>query len=141
MESILTAAETILHHHPAPALRIRHLLRRLVASGAHRRLTADRLRTLLARDPGRFRVLEVWTGPWRALRGPSAPGELAHDCWIAAIGPAPRPPGPRVTGRMRESVRWLAHRLDPRYRHEVLRWHRLVLAEEATRGALGRGAA
>lgn len=141
MDAVLTAAETILRNHPAPALRLPELRERLRAAGPDRRLTDERLRGLLERHPGRFRVLDVWRGPWRALEARSGPAGLERDCWVAVAAGPDAPLDGGLGGRMRESVRWLARRLDARSLHEVSRWHRLALSEEAARAALGRRAA
>ena len=141
MNAILTAAEAILRRHPAPALPMPELLERLRAEGPDRHLTDDRLRPLLEGYPTRFRVLDVWKGPWRPFRSHAPAARLGPDCWVAVVGDRTDPPDDGgVAGRMRETVRWLARRLDLRSRHEVTRWHRLVLAEEEARSALSQAA-
>lgn len=142
MNAILAAAEAILHRHPAPALRMADLLARLQTDGPDPRLRSGRLRRLLERDPDRFRVLDVWRGPWRPLRERTDPDEMDRSCWVAVVSENRDPPGGDVVAaRMRESVRWLARRLDVRSLHEVTRWYRLALADEAARAALGDRAA
>ncbi len=144
MNAILSTAEAVLRRHPAPALPLAELTDRLRSSGPDRRLTEARLRGLLERHPGRFRLVEVWSAPWAGARS----GRSAADpcpgraLWVAAVHPDPDPPaGSGLAGPLRETVRWLAGRLDVRSRSAVARWHRMALAEEAARRALPRPAA
>jgi hypothetical protein len=142
VDTVLSAAEAVLARHPAPALRLAHLVERLRADGTDAHLCQKRLRGLLERHPERFRVLDLWRGPWRPLRDRGVPDELEWDCWVAAVTDGEDPPGgDGVAGRMRDTVRWLARRLDARSLHQVTRWCRLALAEEMARSALHRPAA
>lgn len=136
MDAILSLAEAILTRHPAPALRLDELLDRMRRAGPDRRLSALRLRRILERHPARFRVLDVWRGPWHPVRDDPTMAALGPACWVAVRGEPRDPRDGGLGGRMRESVRWLARRLDARSRHDLLRWQRLALEEEAVRPAL-----
>lgn len=145
MHAVLSTAEALLRRHPAPALPLSELTARLRTAGPDRRLTDARLRDLLERHPGRFRLVEVWSDPWpgsgvsRRNRAGQVPGRVF---WVAAVRPDPDPPaGSGLAGPLRETVRWLAARLDVRSRSDVARWHRLALAEEAARRSLRDAAA
>ena len=152
MHPLLVAARAVLDQHPAPALRLAELARQLQERG-HPTAQSERLLRLLTCEPDRFRLLWVWTGPASrpaarpSLRTRARVGVKARvreldtagdgrETWVVALDPAdePAPPG-RARHGLRESVRWMARRVDPRSARAVSRWYRMVLAErEARRG-------
>lgn len=139
MNPIAICAESTLRAHTHPALRLSELVS-LVAPRIDRGLDDTRLRTVLEKHPDRFRVLEPWTGPWRA--GASTEGSRSGEAWVVAIADPEDPPeGPRTALKLRESVRWLSRGVDPRSTREVSRWYAIVLAERAVRSAVARRAA
>lgn len=138
MDPIVSAAEQILRQDPAPGLPLADLtdhLRRHMDDG---RLTPEGVRTRLESEPGLFRVLDLHPGP---LEGLSALEELgASRAWVAVLGdPAsadPTPHSPGLSQRVRDSVRWMAGRVDDRSSRDVARWRRLLVAEARTREQL-----
>lgn len=140
MDSLVSAAEAQLRRHPAPAVPLLVLLRLLREAGSDRLLDVGRLRTVLERHPERFRILQVWRAPLDEFDGDGIEGG-ADNPWVALLT---EPAEPDVVGlpptvcTMRESVRWLARRMDDRSRTEALHWQRLVLAEREARTALTR---
>lgn len=165
MNPIAIHAESALQSAPHPALRLTELLE-LVSRRAGRSLTLERLRTALEDRPDRFRILESWSGPWRApessdgvpdrpdrvregragategCRRIGARAQEKRDAWVVAVErPDPPPDAPQSALRLRESVRWVALGLDGRSRVEVSRWYAIALAERAAREAVARRAA
>lgn len=140
MNPIAICAESTLRAHTHPALRLSELVS-LVAPRIDRGLDAERLRAVLEEHPDRFRVLEPWTGPWRA-EAPALDSHCGEGAWVVAItDPEDPPEGPRTALKLRESVRWLSRGVDPRSTREVSRWYAIVLAERAVRSAVARRAA
>jgi hypothetical protein len=139
MHAIARCAETALRTSPHPALLLGELVE-LIATSVDRGLTPARLRTILEAHPDAFRILEAWQGPWRSRE--SGVREVSTEAWVVAIaGPGGAPDTPRTALRLRESVRWLGHGVDPRSRLEVSRWYAIALAERSAREAVARRAA
>lgn len=142
MEHVLSAAEQILRASGAPALQLHALLDELRATTGDRSLQAPRLRSLLEGRPDRFRVLDPWRGPWRAVARPEAPAR--GEAWVVAVrdhGDASGAGGPaRLLRRLRECVRWLGLELDTTSVGRVVRWQTLVLEGLAADRALRRAA-
>ncbi len=140
MHPIALCAERVLREHAHPALRVSELVT-LVAPRVDRGLDAPRLRGVLEEHPDRFRVLEPWTGPWRAPAGRRGEPPAA-EAWVVAItDPGEPPDAPRAVLKLRESVRWLSRGIDHRSASDVSRWYAIVLAERAAREAVVRRAA
>lgn len=143
MESILEAAEAALRQDGGPALQLSELLALVRARTRLFALRADALRRVLESDPGRFRVLDPWRGPWSHLEPAEAP-TLTHEPWVLVVGdPGGHDARQESTGpqrRLRDSVRWLGLAVDPLSPREVARWHSLALAERSTRRELSRAA-
>lgn len=134
MESVLTAAERILHDAGVPALPLSHLLRALHEGVAGARtLDGPHLRALLEGAPERFRVLDPWRGPWRFLGRAGTPvsdGGPTAEPWVVAVrdqGDGAAPHGHRLERRLNGSVRWLALHVDPRSTRSLMRWNRILL--------------
>lgn len=132
MEAVLSAAERILHHAGAPALRLSRLLEELRHCPAAAGLDAPRLEALLGAHPHRFRVLHPWRGPWRFVVREGEEDALDGEPWVVAVrddgdGSASREDGPRALRLLRESLRWLAVTLDVESPGGVVRWRGLVL--------------
>jgi len=141
LNPIADCAERTLRSHADPALRLSELVE-LVAEQMDRTLDEARLRSILESHPERFRVLDPWRGPWRALGGAGRQASVG-SVWVVAIGdptpPSDHPGAAALT--LRESVRWLARGIDPRSTADVSRWYAIVLAERAVRDAVRRQAA
>lgn len=136
MNPIATCAAQLMEAHPHPALRLGELLEP-VAERIDRSLTCARLRSSLAEHPEAFRLLNPWQGPWRLPDLPVT--DPAADVWVVLLSP-PRDhaQGPQPARTLRESVRWLAHGIDPRSPLSVSRWYAIALAERESRRALAR---
>ena len=64
MQAILHYAEEILRQHPAPAMELGELHRRLRQLWPAGTSCCDSLRRILTNSPDRFRVVDPWCGPW-----------------------------------------------------------------------------
>lgn len=142
MNPIAVCAESTLRQHPHPALRLSELVA-LVAARVDRTLDESRLRSILDRYPDRFRLLDPWRGPWRAVLPEGSDEAPAGDVWVVAVVDPTQPPDHpgAVALKLRESVRWLGRGIDPRSCHEVSRWYAIALSERAVREAIVRRAA
>ena len=141
MDPIATCAERTLRRSAHPALTLSELVE-CVAELLDRTLDAGRLRAILEAHPERFRILEPWTGPWRAPAGGMVAREGAGTAWVVSISDPDGPPddaGP-AAAMLRESVRWLARAVDTRSQAEVGRWSALAMAERGIRSTLRRAA-
>ena len=141
MNPIARHAEAVLHAAPHPALRLTELLH-LVTERSGRPLTPASLRVVLEERPDRFRILEAWSGRWRAREGPpTEPDHGGADAWVVAVVTPDTPPdAPQPALRLRESVRWVALGLDGRSRLDTSRWYAIALSERAARAAVARRA-
>lgn len=139
MDPILSAAESALRRHPAPAVRLGELLRALRAELARPSLDAHALRALLESRPDRFRVLDPWKGPWRLVADRSRTDGTSEP-WVVVVsdpgGDAHRPVDGSLPARLRTSVRWMALGVDGASTREVARWHGLALGEGSARERL-----
>lgn len=145
MDPLAHAAEDALLVHPAPALRLEEL-REILAERVDRTLTDERLRHALELHPERFRILHALKG--RTRTGSRDDGEASRrEAWVVVVSDAPPPasasrsPGSTrsdPTGRLRESVRWLARGMDGRSALAVGRWYAIVMEEEQARRMIGR---
>lgn len=143
MDRILDLAATTLARHPAPALPLDELFRLLKDDAPGVALSLQSLLSMLARSPGRFRVVRVAPG-WRCLIG-----TLDHLAGVRERpdSRAPRPldralaglePGPWIIGleagldaegaarrplrTLRASVAYLGRRLDADSPVALARW-------------------
>jgi hypothetical protein len=141
MHPIAVFAETALRQHVHPTLRLRELVE-IVAERVDRTLDAGRLRAILEGYPDRFRLLDPWCGRWRSSASvePDA-ATRTIDVWVVGVAESAPPPGAPAALKLRESVRWLARRVDPRSPSEVARWYAIALSERAVRRAVARRAA
>lgn len=144
MDVLVTAAETVLRRHAAPALRLSELLDHVRADTGARGLEESRLRGALELHPDRFRLLDPWRGPWRFVRGQGRGGPHTEP-WVVLVGDPGGQTGEDAIGsaterRLRDSVRWLALTLDTGSSRAVTRWHSLVMAERRARARLGDAA-
>ena len=143
MEPILEAAEAFLRRHTAPAVRLSELLRIVQTTTHQPGLDLDRFRRALEADTRRFRLLDLWRGPWRHL-GAADARAIIGDPWVLAVtSPGPDDEGAAgrdVLLRMKESVRWLGIAVDPLSPRDLSRWHALALGERRTRRRLERAA-
>ncbi len=138
MDEVVRHAEAALRCHPAPAVRLSELLSLVRSRMCDRALTVALLRTVLEARPHEFRILDPWRGPWRAARPPRSGQDEEGDAWVVVVtDPGDQDlPQPRLSRRLRESVRWVARGVDPRSSRELVRWHLLVVAEMDVRDAL-----
>lgn len=149
MDALVDRATQAATRHPAPALRIRDLAHMVQQSGAG--VSDTVLLAALRRDPGRFRVIDPWRGPWSTLR----------ETPLSSIDPGARPKddrpplvdGPRLVPapgskawspgrsapavqRMRQTMIRLGWRIDDSSPIDLARWHRLVLESGRVRAKL-----
>ena len=155
MDALVERAARAAGRHPAPALRLRELATLVQESGAS--VSDTVLLRALAADPGRFRLVDPWKGPWCRLRGlrrggagplggagrlPSHPPELVDGPRVvpAPGGTAwtPGPAGAAVT-RLRQTMIRLGWRVDLASSTDLARWHRLVLESTRVRARLSGG--
>jgi hypothetical protein len=145
MDALVDRATRAASRHPSPALRVPELARMVQGSGA-RVPDAVLLRALLA-EPGRFRLIDPWRGPWSTLledrRGgwpdhafpnPGRPRTLVDGPrLVPEAGETHWTPGPgsAALDRMRRTMIRLGWRIDDASHVDLARWHRLVL--ESTR--------
>jgi hypothetical protein len=145
MDTLVDRAARAASRHPSPALRVSELARMVQGSGTG---VPDSvlLRALLA-EPGRFRLIDPWRGPWSTLRehprgartdlalpnadrprtlvdGPRLVPEAGEKRWTPG-------PGAAAADRMRRTMIRLGWRIDDASHVDLARWHRLVL--ESTR--------
>jgi hypothetical protein len=144
MEHLLSAAEQVLRHAGAPALRLSTLLDQVRTVSGDRRVGTSDFRQLLEGRPDRFRVLDPWRGPWRRVASePEQPGH-GGEPWVVAVrdgGDGAECPGrSSVLDKAGESVRWLALTLDAASARSVMRWTGLALEEVACRRAFREAA-
>lgn len=143
METILSAAEQILQHSGAPALRLSRLLEELHGTLGARHLDAQGLMALLSRHPDRFRVLDPWRGPWRFVPEHGGDRQEGAGPWVVAVrddGVGAHPGAGRMARRLRESVRWLALSVDPGSPRSVARWRGHLLEALAAQEDVRRAA-
>lgn len=136
MESLADRADHAATRHPAPALRLVELARLVQVSGA--RIPVSELSRALALEPGQFRLLDPWRGPWTALRGrrrrfaqdpEPSPYQIPDGVWVV---PRPTNPGwePRpfrsVLDRMRACLIRVGWCVDEGSTRDLARWYSLV---------------
>ena len=144
MEHLLSAAEQVLRHAGAPALRLSTLLDQVRSVSGDRRVDPSGFRTLLEGRPDRFRVLDPWRGPWRPVASEPEEGGHGAEPWVVAVRDggdgAERPSRSSILDKAGESVRWLALTLDAGSVHSVMRWNGLALEEIELRRSFRRAA-
>ena len=133
MEAIMSHAEEVLRQHPAPAMALIELQRRLHESRRACAPSAANLRVLMEHCPDRFRVVDPWRRPW--LHGQDGTGGQAGHVLVISITRG------SSNDRLRESVRWIARGTDVRSPRSVARLYALLLAEDGTRPHLRQQAA
>jgi len=140
MEAIISHAEEVLRHHPAPAMALTELQRRLRERRPAYAPSCASLRVLMEERPDRFRVVDPWRRPW--LHTPGEHSEEARDVLVMAITRASSNDGRLAPDeRLRESVRWISRGVDMRSPTSVARLYALLLAEGGTRPHLRQRAA
>jgi hypothetical protein len=140
VNQIALCAEDALRANAHPALKLSELVE-LIAPRVDRGLDPGRLRAILEEHPERFRVLEPWSGRWRADTVPRGPRQTGEAWVVIVTDPGDPPDAPGAALNLRESVRWLSRGVDARSGIEVSRWYAIVLAERAVREAVARRAA
>jgi hypothetical protein len=143
MESILEAAEAVLRQHVGPAVRLSELLRTVRTRTRQPGLDLDRFRRALEADTARFRLLDLWRGPWRHMGVDEAQAFFGDPWVLAASDPGPDDggaAGPNLLRRMKESVRWLGVGVDPLSPRDLSRWHALAEGERLIRGRFSKAA-
>lgn len=154
MENLADLAARAAQRHPAPALHVRELATLVQGSGA--RVPEAILLRALATEPGRFRLVDPWRGPWSTLRRRSGPAGREPSRVSGAAAPrlevfegpsvVPEPgdtpwsPGPAavVLGLMRQTLVRLGWRVDESSPVDLARWYQLVLESARVRGRLTR---
>lgn len=150
MDALVDRAAQAATRHPAPALRIRDLARIVQQSGAG--VSDTVLLAALRRDPGRFRLVDPWRGPWSTLRRNTSPmgdsDDPRNDGTTSSLLDGPRlvpapgskswSPGPSAPTiqRMRQTMIRLGWRIDDSSPTDLARWHRLVLESTRVRARL-----
>ena len=140
MDAITIQAEEVLRQHPAPAMALIELQRRLHERRPGLAPSCDSLRVLMENSPHRFRVLDPWRRPW-SERHDERHTEAA-DVLVMTITIGASNDGRLATdARLRESVRWIARGVDLRSPRSLARLYALLLAERSTRPRLSVRAA
>jgi len=150
MDPLVDRAAQAASRHPSPALRVPELARMVKGSGAGVP-DAVLLRALLT-EPGRFRLIDPWRGPWSTLRAnrrlgrPDPTPRNDDPPPMLMDGPRliPQPgekrwmpgPGGDATDRMRRTMIRLGWRIDDASHVDLARWHRLVLESARVRKKL-----
>lgn len=152
LESLADRADHAATRHPAPALRLVELACLVQLSGV--RIPESELARALALDPGRFRLLNPWRGPWTALRGrkrrfapdPEPAAALPDSGWRVGrppchhrgLGTDALPSGPGSDEGLPDSGRMVCGRwLHPRPGEMVLTRPGGPAYQESRRGTLG----
>ncbi len=146
LESLADRADHAATRYPAPAVRLIELAHLVQLSGV--RVPTRELSRALALDPGRFRLLNPWRGPWSTLRGrrrrldPDPEPQLypiPDGVWVV-----PRPTGAgweptpvrSVLDRMRTCLIRLGWRVDEDSTRDLARWYSLVQEDQRLRARL-----
>jgi len=140
MQAILHYAEEILRQHPAPAMELGELHRRLRQLWPAGTSCCDSLRRILTNSPDRFRVVDPWCGPWIHASNRDSSG--TEGVVVVAIDRACHEEDPLPgSSLLRESVRWIARGIDLRSPGGAARLYALLMAEDAARPQLRQRAA
>ena len=142
MNTILDNAEDVLRQHPAPAMTLGQLHRRLHEQWPMLTPARPNLRRVLETEADRFLVLDPCLGPWSHAKRGSAPLEELDNVLVLGLGSG-LARGTRLPAdaRLRESVRWIARGLDRRSRRSLARLYLLLLSDGSVRTELQRQAA
>ena len=137
MNVVLNHAAEVLREHPAPAMEILELRRRLRERLPVHTPSCAVLREVLRRHPGRFLVVESY------LTTPARPGE--EPCWkgVLVVGLDPGTAGAagsREEAWLTESVRWVARGSDARSGRSRARLYALLVGSRTARPQLARAA-
>lgn len=139
MYAILHKAEEVLRQHPAPAMELGELHRRLKELRP-RTPSCNGLRRVLENSPRRFRIVDPWRSPWIHRRDEDR--HAIDGVVVVAIARGCTEVDPSSgSALLRESVRWIARGTDLRSPAGVARLYALILADDAARLRLRRRAA